>query len=190
MGIEQVAPAPVFKDEKTEVSSRPGMWTIGFLIRTMTLSADMIYCLGPTKIRWMMGKLIGKGSYGRVYHAINLDVDPVEYIAVKQVEIPSTKSDLLNEQQRAAIEVLYHEISLLEGLDHENIVQYLGYDSDEAEGHLNIFLEYVAGGSVSSCLTKFGPFKEPLVSHITRQILQGLMYLHAKHILHRVSWFF
>ncbi|CAM0139725.1 unnamed protein product [Umbelopsis sp. WA50703] len=190
MGIEQVAPAPVFKDEKTEVSSRPGKWTIGFLIRTMTLSADMIYCLGPTKIRWMMGKLIGKGSYGRVYHAINLDVDPVEYIAVKQVEIPSTKSDLLNEQQRAAIEVLYHEISLLEGLDHENIVQYLGYDSDEAEGHLNIFLEYVAGGSVSSCLTKFGPFKEPLVSHITRQILQGLMYLHAKHILHRVSWFF
>jgi serine/threonine protein kinase len=135
----------------------------------------------------MLGKLIGKGSFGRVYHAINLNADPVEMIAVKQVEIPTTKSDLMNERQRASIEALYHEISLLEGLDHENIVQYLGYDSNEAEGHLNIFLEYVAGGSISSCLTKFGPFKEPLLSHFTRQILQGLKYLHNKHILHRVS---
>jgi len=162
MTIDQPAPIPV-KDEKTEVTNLPA----------------------PTKIMYMMGKLIGKGSFGRVYHAVNLNTDPVEVIAVKQVEIPTTKSDLLNEHQRASIEALYHEISLLEGLDHENIVQYLGYDSDEAEGHLNIFLEYVAGGSVSSCLTKFGPFKEPLVSHFTRQILQGLKYLHNKHILHR-----
>ncbi|KAH8548474.1 kinase-like domain-containing protein, partial [Umbelopsis sp. PMI_123] len=138
-----------------------------------------------TEILYMLGKLIGKGSFGRVYHAINLNADPVEMIAVKQVEIPTTKSDLMNERQRASIEALYHEISLLEGLDHENIVQYLGYDSNEAEGHLNIFLEYVAGGSISSCLTKFGPFKEPLLSHFTRQILQGLKYLHSKHILHR-----
>jgi serine/threonine protein kinase len=137
----------------------------------------------------MMGKLIGKGSFGRVYHAVtvNLNGEPVEVIAIKQVEIPTTKSDLMNVHQRASIEALYHEISLLEGLDHENIVQYLGYDSDEAEGHLNIFLEYVAGGSITSCLTKFGPFQEPLVRHFTRQILQGLRYLHNKHILHRVS---
>lgn len=137
----------------------------------------------------MMGKLIGKGSFGRVYHAVmvNLNGEPVEVIAIKQVEIPTTKSDLMNVHQRASIEALYHEISLLEGLDHENIVQYLGYDSDEAEGHLNIFLEYVAGGSITSCLTKFGPFQEPLVGHFTRQILQGLRYLHNKHILHRVS---
>ncbi|CAO3660549.1 unnamed protein product [Umbelopsis ramanniana] len=158
------APTPI-KDEKTEVSTLPA----------------------PTKILYMMGKLIGKGSFGRVYHAVmvNLNGEPVEVIAIKQVEIPTTKSDLMNVHQRASIEALYHEISLLEGLDHENIVQYLGYDSDEAEGHLNIFLEYVAGGSITSCLTKFGPFQEPLVGHFTRQILQGLRYLHNKHILHR-----
>lgn len=149
----------------------------------------MTLYVAPTKILYIMGKLIGKGSFGRVYHAVtvNLNGEPVEVIAIKQVEIPTTKSDLMNVHQRASIEALYHEISLLEGLDHENIVQYLGYDSDEAEGHLNIFLEYVAGGSITSCLTKFGPFQEPLVRHFTRQILQGLRYLHNKHILHRVS---
>ncbi|KAL7331802.1 mitogen-activated protein kinase kinase kinase [Mucor circinelloides] len=134
-------------------------------------------------MQWIRGKLIGKGSFGRVYLAFNVGTG--EVIAVKQVEIPKTASDILNEEQHDMVEALYQEIMTLRDLDHENIVQYLGYGQDNAEGVINIFLEYVSGGSVASRLALHGAFDEPLTKYFTRQICSGLAYLHSKHILHR-----
>ena len=136
------------------------------------------------KLQWIRGELIGKGSFGRVYHALNVEAG--EWIAVKQVDIPTTKSDYANPQMKEMKDALFREISLLEDLDNEYIVQYLGYDLDEEEGHINIFLEYVPGGSIASCLSKTGKFEIPLVQFFTRQILLGLAYLHNRNILHRV----
>ncbi|KAH8555688.1 kinase-like domain-containing protein, partial [Umbelopsis sp. PMI_123] len=136
-----------------------------------------------TKIQWIRGALIGKGSFGRVYHAFNVAAG--DFIAVKQVEIPHTNGDLLNPQQKEAVDSLYQEITLLKDLDHEHIVEYLGYDRDESEGVINIFLEYVSGGSISSRLARNGAFEEPVVRYFTRQILLGLEYLHDRNILHR-----
>lgn len=53
------------------------------------------------------------------------------------------------------------------------------------EDHLNIFLEYVPGGSVTSLLRNYGAFEEPLVRNWVRQILTGLNYLHERDIIHR-----
>jgi serine/threonine protein kinase len=53
------------------------------------------------------------------------------------------------------------------------------------DNYLNIFLEFVPGGSISSLLAKFGPFNEAVIRAYTRQILLGLEYLHRHHIIHR-----
>jgi mitogen-activated protein kinase kinase kinase len=135
------------------------------------------------KLQWIKGELIGKGSFGKVYHALNVEVG--EWIAVKQVDLPTTKADYSNPQLRETKDALFREISLLEDLDNEYIVQYLGYDVDEEEGRINIFLEYVPGGSIATCLTKTGKFEDPLVRFFTRQILMGLAYLHNRNVLHR-----
>ncbi|KAI8098224.1 kinase-like domain-containing protein [Gilbertella persicaria] len=134
-------------------------------------------------IQWIRGKLIGKGSFGRVYLAFNVDTG--EVIAVKQVELPKTVSDQMNEQQHEMVEALYQEIMMLRDLDHENIVQYLGYGHDPSESVINIFLDYVSGGSVASRLALHGALDERLTRHFTRQICAGLEYLHSRHILHR-----
>lgn len=81
------------------------------------------------------------------------------------------------------VESLQHEMVLLKELHHENIVTY--YGSSEEGGNLNIFLEYVPGGSVSSMLNNYGPFEESLIINFTRQILIGVAYLHKKNIIHR-----
>lgn len=51
------------------------------------------------------------------------------------------------------------------------------------------FLEYVPGGTIASIYRtpNQAPFEEQLVKFFTAQILEGLAYLHAKHIWHRVS---
>lgn len=58
-------------------------------------------------------------------------------------------------------------------------------DSSADEKHLNIFLEYVPGGSVTALLRNYGAFEEALVKNFVRQILTGLEYLHDKGIVHR-----
>lgn len=58
-------------------------------------------------------------------------------------------------------------------------------DSSIDASHLNIFLEYVPGGSVTALLSNYGAFEEALVRVFIRQTLQGLAYLHDKGIIHR-----
>ena len=78
------------------------------------------------------------------------------------------------------------EIRLLQNLDHPNIVKYL--DSIRSDDYLNIILEFVENGSLSSLLGKFqGNFPEQLCSHYITQVLKGLQYLHTQGVIHRVS---
>jgi mitogen-activated protein kinase kinase kinase len=81
------------------------------------------------------------------------------------------------------VTALKHEIELLQGMHHPNIVQYLGTGTDDQ--HLNIFLEYVPGGSIATMLKQYNTFQEPLVKNFVRQILAGLSYLHSCDIIHR-----
>jgi len=136
---------------------------------------------GPTTFKWVRGELIGKGTYGRVYLALNATTG--EMIAVKQVELPQTASDKNDSRQHAVVQALKMESETLRDLDHPNIVQYLGFE--ETPANLSIFLEYVPGGSVGSCLLKHGKFEDNVTRSFTAQILGGLEYLHSKGILHR-----
>ncbi|RYP21511.1 hypothetical protein DL767_009245 [Monosporascus sp. MG133] len=132
--------------------------------------------------KWMKGALIGQGSFGSVYLALHAITG--ELLAVKQVEAPSPGANSQSDaRKKSMIDALKREISLLRDLRHANIVQYLGCSSS-AE-HLNIFLEYVPGGSVQTMLNSYGALPEPLVRSFVRQILNGLSYLHNRDIIHR-----
>ncbi|KAK4215377.1 protein kinase [Rhypophila decipiens] len=132
--------------------------------------------------QWMKGALIGQGSFGSVYLALHAVTG--ELLAVKQVEAPSPGANSQTDtRKKSMIEALKREISLLRDLRHPNIVQYLGCGSS-AE-YLNIFLEYVPGGSVQTMLNSYGALPEPLVRSFVKQILNGLSYLHNRDIIHR-----
>ncbi|MBW0501561.1 hypothetical protein O181_041276 [Austropuccinia psidii MF-1] len=131
--------------------------------------------------KWVKGELIGKGSFGQVFLALNATNG--EMLAVKQVELPKTRSDRESERQNNVVAALKSEIHLMRDLEHPNIVQYLGFE--ETTVNLSIFLEYVPGGSVGRCLRRHGAFELNVIKFFTYQILEGLKYLHNLHILHR-----
>ena len=134
----------------------------------------------PT-FKWMKGQLIGKGTFGRVYLGMNITTG--ELIAVKQVEVNAKAAGSDKDKIKALVKSLDQEIDTMQHLDHPNIVQYLGCERKEYS--ISIFLEYISGGSVGSCLRKHGKFEECVVSSLTRQTLGGLSYLHREGILHR-----
>jgi mitogen-activated protein kinase kinase kinase len=104
-------------------------------------------------------------------------------MAVKQVEYPQNSSSVVLERKKMMVEALEREVLILKELDHPNIVRYLG--SKHEANNLNIFLEYVPGGSIVSLLQNYGAFEEPLIKNFLKQSLQGLVYLHDREIIHR-----
>lgn len=134
----------------------------------------------PT-FRIIRGQLIGKGTYGRVYLGINADNG--EVLAVKQVEINPRLVGQDTDRVKEMVAAMDHEIDTMQHLEHPNIVQYLG--CERGEFSISIYLEYISGGSIGSCLRKHGKFEESVVKSLTRQTLSGLAYLHDKGILHR-----
>ncbi|TKA74204.1 hypothetical protein B0A49_04181 [Cryomyces minteri] len=131
--------------------------------------------------KWVKGQLIGKGTFGRVYLGMNTTTG--ELLAVKQVEVNPKTAGTDKDKIREMVKALDQEIDTMQHLDHVNIVQYLGCERKEYS--ISIFLEYISGGSVGSCLRKHGKFEECVVSSLTRQTLGGLAYLHREGILHR-----
>ncbi|KAI2622028.1 hypothetical protein GGS21DRAFT_535225 [Xylaria nigripes] len=134
-----------------------------------------------TTFRWFKGELIGKGTYGRVYLGMNATTG--EFLAVKEVEVNQKVAGGDKNKMKELLAALDQEIDTMQNLDHDNIVQYLGCERKETS--ISIFLEYISGGSIGSCLRKHGKFEEPVVRSLTRQTLSGLAYLHGEGILHR-----
>ncbi|XP_022999346.1 mitogen-activated protein kinase kinase kinase NPK1-like isoform X2 [Cucurbita maxima] len=130
-------------------------------------------------IRWRKGELIGCGAFGRVYMGMNLGSG--ELLAVKQVLIAANGAS--KEKAQTHVKELEEEVKLLKDLSHQNIVRYLG--TVREDDSLNILLEFVPGGSISSLLGKFGAFPEAVLRTYTKQLLLGLEYLHKNGIMHR-----
>jgi serine/threonine protein kinase len=64
-----------------------------------------------------------------------------------------------------------------------NIVRMYGAVQEEVT--MNLFIEWMPGGSVANLLEKHGAFAEPVTVRYTLQLLQGLHYLHSYGIMHR-----
>ncbi|KAM6079641.1 mitogen-activated protein kinase kinase kinase 19 isoform 2-T3 [Theristicus caerulescens] len=127
-------------------------------------------------ITWTRGEVLGKGAYGTVYCGLT---SQGQLIAVKQVVL-DTSDQLTTEKE---YQKLHEEVDLLKTLKHVNIVTYLGTCLED--NILSIFMEFVPGGSISSIINRFGPLPEIVLCKYTKQILQGVAYLHDNCVVHR-----
>eukprot|EP00249_Psilotum_nudum_P022750 c28631_g1_i2 orf=709-3417(-) len=126
--------------------------------------------------KWIKGQLLGSGSFGKVYRGIHSETG--DMCAIKEVELVSD-----DPKSKESAKQLEQEIAMLSTLRHPNIVHYKG--SEMVGDNLYIYLELVSGGSIYRLVKEFKRLKEPVIQRYTRQILQGLHYLHSKNTVHR-----
>lgn len=171
-----------------------------FFLKPQHTSTWRRICIGHTarhilQGHWKLGKCIGQGSFGAVYTC--LDEATGQLMAVKMMAIPTSElaatvdgtnfhvKDRRSHSAQSELRALCSEIELMRSFEHPNIVRYLGATVDEPNLQLCIFQEWVPGGSLANLLTHYGAFAESVIRQYTTHILEGLVYLHANHIIHR-----
>lgn len=125
--------------------------------------------------RWQQGKFIGGGTFGNVYQAVNLDSG--EIMAVKEIRISDPKL------MTPAMKSIKEEMTVLEMLDHPNVVKYYGIEVHRDKVY--IFMEFCQGGSLANLLEHGRIADETVVQVYAWEMLQGLAYLHSKGVVHR-----
>lgn len=78
---------------------------------------------------------------------------------------------------------LINEIKIQALLKHPNIIQL--YDFFHDKGKIYLFMELGTDGHLFDLLAVKGKFEEETTSIITREIIQGIDYMHQKLIIHR-----
>lgn len=84
--------------------------------------------------RWIKGEFIGKGTRGKVFLALNANTG--EMVAVKQIQLPTSTSDMLDGRRVMFADAIKSQSTTLRDLDHPNVVQCLGFD--ETEDYFNL----------------------------------------------------
>ncbi|CAF0874002.1 unnamed protein product [Brachionus calyciflorus] len=130
----------------------------------------------PEIIQYKKKGIIGKGSFGIVFLAIN---HRHELIAVKQKkESKDVASTIISNL------LFSEELESLSELNHPNIVRLLGVEFS-FRGPISIVMEYLEGKNLENIIKTYICLPEMQIRNYTKQLVDAISYLHSKNIIHR-----
>eukprot|EP00906_Rhabdomonas_costata_P014817 RCo021262 len=127
------------------------------------------------KIQWTdlkIGHVIGEGAQGKVRKVKHRKTGVIYALKIITLGKSVTKRTLQQELSR-----------VLTMTNHDNVVTSV--EAFYIDGALKILMEYMDLGTLQSIVKQIGLISEEALSAITKQILEGLSYLHASAIVHR-----
>ncbi|KAK4402458.1 putative serine/threonine-protein kinase WNK2 [Sesamum angolense] len=124
-------------------------------------------------------EVLGKGAFKKVYRAFD-EWEGIE-VAWNQVKV----ADLL--RNSVDLERLYSEVHLLKTLKHKNIIKFYNSWVDTKNEHVNFITEIFTSGTLRQYRKKHKHVDVRALKKWSRQILEGLSYLHSHDppVIHR-----
>lgn len=123
--------------------------------------------------RYEMGKLLGHGTFAKVYLARNVKTN--ESVAIKVID----KEKIL---KGGLIAHIKREISILRRVRHPNIVQL--FEVMATKSKIYFVMEYVRGGELFNKVAK-GRLKEDVARKYFQQLISAVTFCHARGVYHR-----
>ena len=122
---------------------------------------------------FMIKETLGKGSFGVVKSAINIQTG--EMVAIK----------ILNETKIPYEEKInsLREIEIMRNLKHPNIIRFYGYINNDKQ--LYLITEYIKGIELFQYISLKKKIEESEACIYFQQIISGIEYLHKMDIVHR-----
>ncbi|GJZ99849.1 serine/threonine-protein kinase BLUS1-like protein isoform X1, partial [Tanacetum coccineum] len=117
---------------------------------------------------------VGEGVSASVYRALCIPLNKI--VAIKALDLEKCNNDL---------DGIRREVQTMSLIDHPNLLQ--AYCSFTTGQHLWVVMPYMAGGSCLHIMKTSFPegFEEPVIATVLREVLKGLVYLHAHGHIHR-----
>ncbi|KAG2678735.1 hypothetical protein I3843_11G018200 [Carya illinoinensis] len=133
----------------------------------------------PTSRYGRYKEVLGKGAFKKVYRAFD-EWEGIE-VAWNQVKV----ADLLRNSEE--LERLYSEVHLLKTLKHKNIIKFYHSWVDTKNENINFITEIFTSGTLRQYRKKHKYVDTRALKKWSRQILEGLLYLHSHDppVIHR-----
>ncbi|CAD8079357.1 unnamed protein product [Paramecium sonneborni] len=122
-----------------------------------------------------VSKMIGKGSFAKVYSAIKKE-NNIQY-AIKAF------SKIFMSQQSKGIESLLNEIKLMRKLNHPNIVKL--YEVHETTNSIYFVLDMIQGGELLQRVRETGFLPAETMQKLAFNLISALSHMHENRIIHR-----
>jgi calcium-dependent protein kinase len=125
---------------------------------------------------YVFTKVIGEGYFSKVKEAYKMkDGDNQRKYAIKVIHKrrvdKSLKDDFLN------------ELSILETIDHPNIIRFL--ETYEDENNYYLVMEYLGGGDIFQRIDRKKEINEQIIAYILYKVISAINYCHSIGIVHR-----
>ena len=127
------------------------------------------------KTTYILGRELGKGSFGKVLLGQHLHTDM--FVAIKVI----SKSKL--KEVPVYGELMKNELEVLENTTHPHITRV--FELLEDKKNYFVVMELVSGGNLLDRVIAAKKFSEADAAHVVNQILLALNYMHKKNIAHR-----
>lgn len=123
--------------------------------------------------RYEMGRLLGQGTFAKVFHARNLSTG--QSVAIKVID----KEKVL---RVGMIDQIKREISVMRLVRHPNIVQL--YEVMASKTKIYFAMEYVRGGELFTMIAR-GRLKEDVARRYFQQLISAVDFCHSRGVYHR-----
>lgn len=123
--------------------------------------------------RFELGRLLGQGTFAKVYHARNLTTG--QSCAIKVID----KEKIM---KGGLIDQIKREISVMRLIKHPNVVRL--YEVMASKNKIYFVMEYVRGGELFGKVVK-GKLKEDAARHYFQQLIAAVDYCHSRGVYHR-----
>ncbi|XP_022735844.1 probable serine/threonine-protein kinase WNK3 isoform X1 [Durio zibethinus] len=135
--------------------------------------------IDPTGRYGRYKEVLGRGAFKKVYRAFD-ELEGIE-VAWNQVKV----IDLLRNSED--LERLYSEVHLLKTLKHKNIIKFYNSWVDTKNENINFITEIFTSGTLRQYRKKHKHVDLRALKKWSRQILEGLLYLHSHDppVIHR-----
>ena len=148
----------------------------GFLIKEISMYIKKYWQMPPTTTKfYRIGKMLGKGAFGKVNLAIHKLSG--KYVAIKCI---SKKAMIDNKHN---LEKVKKEVDILEQLKSSSVIKL--FETFESEKYMLLVEELCVGGDLLTYVRKRRRLKENIAKIIFTQIIEGLNHCHKKNVLHR-----
>ncbi|KAG6770813.1 hypothetical protein POTOM_026511 [Populus tomentosa] len=123
--------------------------------------------------KYEMGRLLGKGTFAKVYYGKHLVTG--ESVAIKVISKDQVKKEGMMEQ-------IQREISVMRLVRHPNIVELKEVMATKTK--IFFIMEYVRGGELFAKVAK-GRLKEEAARKYFQQLISAIDYCHSRGVYHR-----